>query len=646
MMKISEGTIHPINMNKGTSSNELHPDVTLKVGSYKFTAHQKILCSRCPYFYTLLQKELQQYANSMEVEIEIRDSSPEIFCNILRYIYLQQVEINQENAVPMLQAAQLYNLQDLQERIEDYLGKQLTIQNMWYYWKLSHELGANILKAQCAAFFADNIGEVVKTEGFTQHSQDILLGELAIEKSNNNLNLTSLLKDTSLLRLDSHTPPPLPLSQQHLNSLPSSPSPSAQSSNTITASTSLTTQHQLTSIINNNNSGLNSTINPQTTSQIINNNTNGNSNGNSSNSHSNNIVTPPSVTHINTNIPTSILDSRTALFPLTGFIGPVTDPLLENIDTNDLELPGFKKAEPPKLNTTRYDYGLVDANSFECEQINSLMALVAYLVSATRITCFLHAPDSNELYSVAKTPVEAEFEIRIPANMGIAGWVFTRNEIVNTPNAYSDERFLRAIDQQTGFQTQSVLCVPIVNQNSKLSARKVEGVIQVLNKNDSQQFTVQDEATLKNVAQLIADLLDKLRENESVNSPSLTPPASSGSILLPFGSGRHDVKRASPRVGSAGQPFPSSSNFMSNGQTNNNDTTFKMKGMQNDVNSKIVLPPSPSSGSSHGVKPREHYRFSPSQEKATTTPTPKRRKKSKFPIFHFRLPKQGTTNKN
>ena len=50
-------------------------------------------------------------------------------------------------------------------------------------------------------------------------------------------------------------------------------------------------------------------------------------------------------------------------------------------------------------------------------------------------------------------------------------------EMINLPDAYSDGRFDRTVDKDTGFRTKSMLCVPVKNHRVE-----VVGVIQVINK--------------------------------------------------------------------------------------------------------------------------------------------------------------------
>lgn len=68
---------------------------------------------------------------------------------------------------------------------------------------------------------------------------------------------------------------------------------------------------------------------------------------------------------------------------------------------------------------------------------------------------------------------------RIPIGRGIAGEVALHNHVVNTTDAYSDPRFFPALDQQTGYRTQSVLCFPICVDG------QVKAVLQALNKKAS-----------------------------------------------------------------------------------------------------------------------------------------------------------------
>lgn len=64
---------------------------------------------------------------------------------------------------------------------------------------------------------------------------------------------------------------------------------------------------------------------------------------------------------------------------------------------------------------------------------------------------------------------------RLKLGQGIAGWVAQSGRPVLVPEVRGDPRFFGEIDEQTGFVTRSIICVPITDQ------RRTLGVIEVMN---------------------------------------------------------------------------------------------------------------------------------------------------------------------
>jgi len=88
---------------------------------------------------------------------------------------------------------------------------------------------------------------------------------------------------------------------------------------------------------------------------------------------------------------------------------------------------------------------------------------------------------------------------RLPPGRGIAGWValYRRPQIVR--DVRSDPRFFSDIDHRFGFNTRSMVCVPIYLDDGRLL-----GVVEVLNKIGDRDFSDDDLALLLIVAQLAA----------------------------------------------------------------------------------------------------------------------------------------------
>ena len=96
--------------------------------------------------------------------------------------------------------------------------------------------------------------------------------------------------------------------------------------------------------------------------------------------------------------------------------------------------------------------------------------------------------ETDELFSHAALG-DLRHEIRFSAKKGIAGSVYRSGRSVFIADAYSDPRFLPEIDEQTGYLTRSVLCVPLKNWDGRII-----GATEVLNKLDG-EFDDEDRPT-------------------------------------------------------------------------------------------------------------------------------------------------------
>ena len=106
----------------------------------------------------------------------------------------------------------------------------------------------------------------------------------------------------------------------------------------------------------------------------------------------------------------------------------------------------------------------------------TIIDFVTENVDGDRGSLFLNDSETNELYSrVAQG--ELTREIRILNTVGIAGAIFTsqKGEIIH--DVYSDRRFNKEVDQETGYKTRNMICSPVKTVNGQII-----GVIQILNK--------------------------------------------------------------------------------------------------------------------------------------------------------------------
>jgi adenylate cyclase len=121
--------------------------------------------------------------------------------------------------------------------------------------------------------------------------------------------------------------------------------------------------------------------------------------------------------------------------------------------------------------------------------LHALVEMITNELGAERSSLFLNDPATNELYGrVAQGNIKRE--IRVLNTSGIAGHVFTSGEPLIIHEPYSDPRFNSAIDEQTGFVTRNIVCVPI-----RTVKGAIIGVAQSLNKRTG-EFTQEDLETL------------------------------------------------------------------------------------------------------------------------------------------------------
>lgn len=125
--------------------------------------------------------------------------------------------------------------------------------------------------------------------------------------------------------------------------------------------------------------------------------------------------------------------------------------------------------------------------------IDTLLTIIAQEIkqalNADRCTVFLLDEEKGQLWSKVALGLEMQ-EIRFASNLGLAGHVATTGETINIKDAYTDKRFNKEIDMQTGYKTKTILCMPIRNLS-----HQIVGVFQVLNKKNG-EFTQKDEDLL------------------------------------------------------------------------------------------------------------------------------------------------------
>lgn len=123
---------------------------------------------------------------------------------------------------------------------------------------------------------------------------------------------------------------------------------------------------------------------------------------------------------------------------------------------------------------------------------------------------FVEEPSGDLVFQTSLGAIsESVKPFRIPKGEGIAGEVAETGVPIRVDNAQADARHFRKIDEDTGFLTRSILCVPLKTRE------KIIGVIEVFNKHTG-PFNEQDQLLLSSIANYAAIAIENARLHQSV----------------------------------------------------------------------------------------------------------------------------------
>jgi len=127
-------------------------------------------------------------------------------------------------------------------------------------------------------------------------------------------------------------------------------------------------------------------------------------------------------------------------------------------------------------------------------------------------TLFLLDEETGELVFHTPTgPIADKLtDQRIKKGEGIAGWVVDQGEPAIVADVREDSRFYGGIDESTGFQTKSVLCVPLLLKGKPI------GALEAINKADGSQFTEKDALMLTTFAEQTVMAIENARLHEAL----------------------------------------------------------------------------------------------------------------------------------
>ena len=184
-------------------------------------------------------------------------------------------------------------------------------------------------------------------------------------------------------------------------------------------------------------------------------------------------------------------------------IDMVADILAFIEERHQLEAMALKRQND--LDTIKQIGNVLAASTFNLEQVlNNTMDLVRKVMSVEAGSLLL--VEGGELrFAVAfGADLKKLKSVRLRMGQGFAGYVAIRGQAVLANDLRQSKHFYDGVDQITGFNTRSALCVPMITQG------KVTGVIEVLNKLDD-DFNENDQQLLQSIASSVGIAIENVR---------------------------------------------------------------------------------------------------------------------------------------
>jgi adenylate cyclase len=160
-----------------------------------------------------------------------------------------------------------------------------------------------------------------------------------------------------------------------------------------------------------------------------------------------------------------------------------------------------------ELETLRQIGSALAASTFDMDKVlQHTMDMIQAVMNVEAGSVLLLHDNELEFETIFNIDVDVKIlkEKRIKLGQGIAGYSAARGESVISKNVKNSKHFSPDIDQITGFETRSVLCVPLITQG------RVLGVIEVLNKRPG-EFNEYDLHLLQSIGTTVSIAMENAR---------------------------------------------------------------------------------------------------------------------------------------
>ena len=135
--------------------------------------------------------------------------------------------------------------------------------------------------------------------------------------------------------------------------------------------------------------------------------------------------------------------------------------------------------------------------------------IMPQLLDAERCSIFIHDPTTDEVWLKCGTGVP-EGKIQVPKDDSIVGEVIKTGQPQIVTDLEEKSGIHKRVDEETGFVTRDILCIPI----KTLDGENVAGAVQILNKKNGNAFNDNDKKMLEEMAHFLQLTIESIYINQ------------------------------------------------------------------------------------------------------------------------------------
>ncbi|XP_021358069.1 kelch-like protein 24 [Mizuhopecten yessoensis] len=145
------------------SQDDSMADVDIIVEDEKFPCHRLILATMSPYFKAMFHSGMVE---TRERSITIPGISKSAFVQVRASMYGSDYNITADNALELLHAAALFQIIPLQEACEEFLAKEMDMENCLMLFKVARSCNCKVLLERCRPFVMEGFNGLWKSDEF------------------------------------------------------------------------------------------------------------------------------------------------------------------------------------------------------------------------------------------------------------------------------------------------------------------------------------------------------------------------------------------------------------------------------------------------------------------------------------------------